>query len=266
MVPTSLISSRTNPAVKNIAALQRRKGRQEAGLFWAEGCICVAAALSSGQPISHIVVSSEAQQSALELAGRAEAVKIQVLRVSPECFEKCSALRHPEGIGAVLPLLPLQTLPEALDEPVMVLWHLQDPGNQGSIIRSCLAMGCRAIVCVEPGVDVFHPLCVRGTAGALFRARLSASGEDDVLAWLRQHSEAVAALSGDGLYSLKAFDGRTTRIIIAGNEPHGLPDTVRSAFATLAIAMSNDIESLNVTAAAAIALHSLWGETPHPEK
>ena len=262
MSNVACITSRAHPVVKNITALHRRKGRAHAGLFWAEGCFCVCAALDAGTPLKQVVVSSDAQPAAAALAERAAHAAIPLIRMSPSCFAKCSVLRHPEGIGAVVPLLPVQPLPATVDSPVMVFWQLQDPGNQGCIVRTCLAIGCSTLVFVQPGVDVFHPMGVRATSGALFRARISLADETTAVAWLDAHAPVVAALSADGACPLATAPAQRTRVLIVGNEPHGLPATVKNNFSTLAIPVRNDIDSLNVTAAAAIAAYTLWAFNP----
>ena len=55
---------------------------------------------------------------------------------------------------------------------------------------------------------------------------------------------------------------RRPRVLVIGNEARGVPADLRAAYRSLAIPMRTEAESLNVNAAAAIALFGLWGAPP----
>lgn len=253
-----IITSRSNLRLRHITALHQRKHRNAEGMIWIEGVKCVNELLNSAYSVQEIFVSTDAQTTVLNLADHARKKGHPVTRMSPHCFKKCSVLRHPEGIGAIAIRHPPRTLQEKVDTPAVILWQLKEPGNLGSIIRTAVGLGCRTILVVEPSVDVFHPMCIRGSAGVLFRAVLYTAPEEEMYAWLEAQAPAVAGLSGDGTRSLDEARQTGINILVVGNEPYGLPQAVRHRFNTIRLPMAHNVESINVTAAAAIAMYALW--------
>ena len=261
---STVISSRTNPRVKQLAALQQRKYREAHGLFWAEGCTLAAAALASAWRVEEIAVAEPATEPVEAVVRQAAARQVPVTRYSAACFEKFSALRHPEGIGALMRMPPPAPLPEAQAGTILVLWRLQDPGNAGTLIRTGVAFGCATVVAVEPCVDLFHPQCVRASAGALFHTSVCRPAEAVCRAWLARHAAHVTLLAPDAPAAVQAVPPAAARIVVLGSEPHGLPRDLPPGLRAAAIPMRTGIESLNVTAAGAIALYEWWGAPRHP--
>jgi TrmH family RNA methyltransferase len=255
----ALITSRANPRVKQLAALHTPAGHAAGGGIWVESRACVAAALTAAAAVHEVALSDAAAPAAQELAAQAAAAGVPVVRYAATCFAKFTALRHPDGIGAVVTPPPVLPPPAALPARMLVLWQLQDPGNQGSILRSAVALGCAAVMTVAPCVDVFHPLCIRATAGLLFHARLHGCDERSARAWLTRHAADVAVISADGAERISHAGLRRPRVLLLGNEARGVPADLRAALRSLAIPMQSAAESLNVNAAAAIALFGVWG-------
>jgi TrmH family RNA methyltransferase len=253
-----MVASRRNARVKQIAALHAAAARSARGVIWVESRGCVGVALDAGIAVQELAVSDAAQTGVTTLCDRARARGIPVVRYTADCFARLSALRHPDGIGAVVAMPQLRSLDEIVADRVLVLWQLQDPGNQGSIVRSAVALGCSQIVLVTPCADVFHPACIRGSAGLLLRARLTVCGATAVRRWLAQCGAETVVLSADGCERLSDLMQHTARVLVVGNEARGIPADLRSRCRSLAIPMRNGAESLNVNAATAIALFALW--------
>ncbi|MCX7847242.1 MAG: RNA methyltransferase [bacterium] len=216
-------------------------------------------ALASPCRVLEVVVSMAASEEARTLAEQAATAGYPVLFVADTCFRKVSALRHSDGIAAIVEVHIHQDLPPSDEQPVIVTWQLQDPGNLGSIVRSATAMGCRRIVTVEPSVDALHPLCIRATAGTLFLSKIWQLDAAEARAWLAAQSPRVAVLSARGTISLQCAAATPPQILLVGNEARGVPDDVTTGMHSVAIPMAPEVESLNVNAAAAIALYTLWG-------
>ena len=255
-----MITSKTNSNIKKIASLRERKFRNELGLFWAEGKNCVEAALNSNWEILEIAISESALSDFTNIIETAQNNNLKIIEYSRECFLKISALKHPEGIGAVVRKKESLELPDNNVSKKVVLYQLQSPGNMGSIIRSAVAFGFKDIIAVEPSVDYFHPMAVRATSGIIFSANLYYCTADKINSWLNSRKEFVAAITGDGSTVLNSESGKN--ILIMGNEPHGLPDDIRNNYNSFSIKMENNVESLNVNAAAAIALYELGKAAP----
>jgi len=250
--------------VKRIARLLDRASRDGTGLCWAESRSCAHAALSSSWHVDELALSTDARGDMAPLVDAARRRGCPVVMYDAACFSKFTALRHPDGVGAVVALPEPALLPKAVTERAVVLWQLQDPGNTGSIIRSASALGCRTIVSVGPCVDAFHPLCIRATAGQIFSVTICVCSEAEARAWLDRCAAHAAVLTADGSLPLEDCPAGRVRVLVVGGEARGVPAKVRSQLVSLAIPMAPGVESLNVNAAAAIALYELWGAPPRP--
>jgi TrmH family RNA methyltransferase len=116
--------------------------------------------------------------------------------------------------------IPEQTVALASTSFVVVADRLADPGNLGTILRSCEAAGVDAVVITAGSVDPFNPKVVRASAGALFHVPVIGASYDDVRsAGLRM----VGTSSHRGRTHTEAdWSGRVA--IVVGNEAHGLAD------------------------------------------
>jgi RNA methyltransferase, TrmH family len=138
-------------------------------------------------------------------------------------------------------------LPRFEQRPVsLALWHVADPGNVGTLIRTADAFG--ASVALSAGcADPTGPKAVRASAGAVFRVPL---GRFDEPAGRRV---ALAAHEGVPLVEHDLEEGT---VFVLGAEREGLPEDLVVACDTVAsIPIEERGESLNVAVAGAIALY-----------
>ena len=220
-----MISSKDNPKLKLVRALQRKKEREETGLFACEGEDLCDAALAAGIAPVELLVAGE--------------------NVEPELLAGVSTLPHPpRAIG----VFRRDDLPRGSRDICLALWRLSDPGNVGTLIRSADAFG--AAVSLSDGcADPLSQKALRASAGAIFRVPLVAWGE---------RPGRQVALDTSGAVALTDVDLAPPVTIVLGAERAGLPDEILSACAVVAaIPMPGDAESLNVAAAGAIALYEL---------
>ena len=107
----NLITSYSNPKMKQVRALRQRKARQESGLFLVEGIHPVgeavaAAAAGRDVAIETIVYAPErlASEFALRLVAEQSLAGIPCYPATPEVFESISEKENPQGILAVVRL------------------------------------------------------------------------------------------------------------------------------------------------------------------
>jgi len=257
----NIITSRSNSYVKKVFSLLNKKGRDEYGLFWAEGTKTVESALNSKKfEICDVIISDEATNEATKFLKIADEKGIHIKKFNADCFKKISALRNPEGIGAVVKINANNILPDNTDKPIVILWQLNNPGNQGTIIRTAAAFDCGTIIIVEPCVDVYHPMCIRATSGAFFAIDILKSTVEELIPWIEKNNDKIVILTPDGENDLKSNDFSSTKILIIGNEPHGINENLKKSFRTAGISMNPKVESLNTSCAASIAMYELWGK------
>jgi TrmH family RNA methyltransferase len=165
--------------------------------------------------------------------------------VSPDLMRGLSTLAHPARVIAVF---RRADLPSGLDRALgLALWRVADPGNVGTILRVADALG-PAFVALSPGcADPTGPKALRASAGAIFRVPLGSFADAP--------GPRVALVPAGGVPLPEVeLDERVTFLL--GAEREGLPaDVVAGCDAVATIPQSEDAESLNVAAAAAIALY-----------
>jgi len=214
-------------------------GRQRAklGLFVCEGEDLVAAGLAAGVRPVEALVDAERPVELPGLEGPEE--------VEPGLLAELSSLAHPPRIVAVF---RGADLPRELDAPTGVaLWHVGDPGNVGTLVRTADALG-PAFVALSPGcADPTSPKALRASMGAIFRVP-TGSFDDAPRPWI--------ALVPRGGTPIAEVELETRVTFVLGAEREGLPEDVASSCDLFAsIPLEEGAESLNVAAAGAIALY-----------
>lgn len=143
------------------------------------------------------------------------------------------------------------------DAPHVVLHHVSDGGNLGTIIRTCLGFGIKDLAIIRPAVDFFDPHVLRASMGAAFRIRMAAY--DDFEAYRAEFPEhALYPFMLDASVPLAevASAPRKPWSLIFGNEGAGLPPVFSTMGQSVVIPHSKEIDSLNLSIAAAIGIHA----------
>ena len=243
--------------------LQRRRGRERQQRFVAEGVRTVETLLTSGLPVTGVLLGTEAMSDprVVALAAAAREREIVVLEVSDAELLSAAGTESPQGVLAVAPI-PAHRLPTAMPPRVrvLVLDALQDPGNVGTVIRTAAAFGVTATVALPGTVDLWNAKVVRGAMGALFHHPTLSLTWDECAAALAPHGFVVMAadLAGESLTSLLAAGVPDRVALVVSNEGAGLSPNIASAVTQrVSIAMDPQVESLNVGVATGILLHSL---------
>jgi len=232
-----VITSASNPRLKLVRKLASGRQRAKLGLFVCEGEDLVAAGLAAGITPVEALVGAERPVELEGLEGAEE--------VEQGLLAELSSLAHPPRIVAVF---RRADLPRELDAPSgLALWHVGDPGNVGTLVRSADALG-PAFVALSAGcADPTSPKALRASMGAIFRVP-TGSFDDAPHPWV-----GLVPRGGTALAEAE-FGERVTFVL--GAEREGLPEDVASSCDLLAsIPLDEDADSLNVAAAGAIALY-----------
>ena len=246
--------------IKLVRSLQQKKFRDELGLFVAEGNKCVEE-LQKSFELVHLYREGE------------NATRTEI--------EQMSGLRTPQGVIGVFKKRELSTFNFQLSTLILALDGIQDPGNLGTIIRTCDWFGVHDIVCSLDTADCYNPKVVQATMGALARVRVHYV---DLPKWLKElkiknyELKIIGTLlDGRDMYDVLQSEGRSCSdsgltgeagltakrsIVVMGNEGNGISQEVRSLITHPVripsypknIEAPEVIESLNVSIATAIVL------------
>ena len=160
-------------------------------------------------------------------------------------FKQLSDTKTSQGVLALFPRPKEADVFARKDSIVVTLDGVQDPGNVGTIIRLAAAFDAAGVALLPGCADPFSPKAIRASAGAVLAvpvARIDAAALD---------GHQLYAADGSG----KADDPPASNaVLIFGSEGAGVSPELRRRSKRIAVAMSPNVESLNVAAAAAILL------------
>ncbi len=258
-----LISSHSNPLVKQVRGLRQRKARSESGLFLVEGIHHVGEAVAAGWPIDTLVYAPEQLTSdfARHLVEASVRQGTHCVALTTELFSSIAEKDNPQGLLAILRQqnltyadLDLQRLHFGV-----ALVSPQDPGNVGTILRSMDATGADGLFLLDGGVDPYHSSCVRASMGAIFWKPLVRSSFTEFDLWRRENGFQLVGSSAHASVDFRSFQpGSRPTILLLGSEQKGLSaEQVAACDVTLSLPMLGRASSLNLAVAAGILLYSL---------
>ncbi len=249
--PLKPITSANNPQFKSLRKLvESSRERRLAGLSLLDGVHLVQAYQQhAGVPQQIIISHAGAGDAEIQPLLQSDA---DTLLLSDSLFKQLSSVATPTGIIALIKTPRRETPPSALETCVM-LEDVQDPGNLGSILRSCAAASVKQIFLSKQSVNAWSPRVLRAAMGAHFSVEIYE--RIDLIALARAFPGRVLVTQRDAAQSLFNSDLRGKVALVFGNEGAGVSAALmQCAHESLVIPMSAATESLNVAAAAAVCL------------
>jgi TrmH family RNA methyltransferase len=258
-----LISSRSNPKIKQARALRQRKARQEAGLLLVEGIRPVGEAVEAGAIVDAIYYAPDLLDSpfALGLIEGQSMHGVPCYATTVEVFDSLADKENPQGILAVV------RKPEGkLDElnPQNFAWGValvapQDPGNLGTILRTIDAVGASGLLLLDSSVDAYHPSAVRASMGTLFWYPVISASFAAFQQWAGQNAYHVYGTSAHGSVDYREIAHYPfPRILLMGSEREGLtPRQAAVCESVIRLPMRGRATSLNLAIATGVMLYAM---------
>ena len=172
-------------------------------------------------------------------------------------FSKISDSKSPQEIAAVFKIPEQKKIEENINNIFVYLDHINDPGNLGTIIRTCDWFGVNSILISKECTEYTNPKVVRSSAGSIFNLSIYDDASPDTLKELRNLGFQIICsdLTGENIYNVKKLE---KFVIIFSNEAHGpSKEILEIADRNITIPKSGKAESLNVAIAAGIILSHL---------
>lgn len=158
----------------------------------------------------------------------------------------------------------LDRIPIGPDLLVVVADRPASPGNLGTLIRSCDALGAHGVIITGHAVDLYDPETIRASTGSLFAVpAVRLPSQHDLLPWLERVAERVGTVQIVGSdekadMNLWAHDFTAPTVLLVGNETWGLSAAYRElCTAMVRIPIAGSASSLNVASAASIILYEI---------
>jgi TrmH family RNA methyltransferase len=239
----------TKSDVKYIQSLAHKKFREEEGVFVIEGTKMVGELI---QEFPDKIVHLYATQQWVDEVVREKMLDGKISVIDEMTLGKISQLKSPNQVVAVVKIPTHLAKDNSKSKLTVVLDQIQDPGNLGTIIRTCDWFGVQSIVCSLDTVDAYNPKTVQSAKGSLLRMNIQYADLITYLSSKKGVAIFAAALNGNSIYEIEV---KEPSIIIVGNEASGISKEVMVlANQTITIPKIGKAESLNAGIATAIIL------------
>jgi TrmH family RNA methyltransferase len=257
-----LITSRANPLIKRIRALEQRKHRDEQGAFFVEGIQPVREGIARGAAVETIIVAPALLTSAtaLSIVEQQRAAATPIAEVSRAVFESIAEREHPSGLAAIVRTArrALNELSVAPDSIFVALYGVSNPGNLGTIIRTMDAVGGSGVILIGDTTDPYHPTAVKASRGALFSVPLAlAKNVEELRMWCQTNRVHIVTTVSDSPKSFWSKDYALPLVAMFGGEGAGLPEDLLTMGTAVRIPMSGSGDSLNLAVAASVMLYEI---------
>lgn len=141
---------------------------------------------------------------------------------------------------------------------LVIVEGVEKPGNLGAIFRSADAAGLGGIIVCDPAADLLHPNVIRASLGCVFRVPAAVGTAEAALSWLDGQGYRIITTYMDTPGQWTATSLQEPVAVALGTEATGLTGIWKDrAAANLRIPMLGEIDSLNVSTAAAIILYEM---------
>ena len=238
-----LYSSIENKKIKNIKKLYTKKYRDEYNEFLIEGEHLVLEAYKKG--ILKELILEEGTDFRLD---------IETSYVTNNVLKYISQLANPSKIIGICKKIK----PKEIGNKIVMLDDVQDPGNLGTIIRSCVAFNVDTIILSNTCVDLYNSKVLRATQGMIFNVNIVEQDLEEIIFKLKQKNYKIYGTKVKGGKSLKNIEKTDKFAIIMGNEGNGVNPLILDMCSDyIYIDMNNNCESLNVGVATSIILYEL---------
>jgi len=233
-----------------------RKAREEQGLFVTEGT----KGFEETPPelIRAVFTTGEWARANAALLEKAPPSAEITADVRKDRFAGLCGTKTPQGVLCVaeMPKFDMQSAFAAENPLIAVLEDVQDPGNVGTIIRTCEAAGADAVFLTRGSADPYSPKTVRATMGSVFRTpHFLIDDMESFMALLDENGIAKAAALPRAEAPYFGQDLTRPLALFIGNEGNGLrAETAAAADVALTIPMAGKVESLNAAMAASVLL------------
>jgi TrmH family RNA methyltransferase len=251
--PGTVITSTQNPKVKSLLTLEKPRERRRQQLFIIEGKKEIGLALKAGYRIGNLFycvdIFPETELKSLNVEDKL------LVPVTQEVFDKIAIRENSGGVVAVAEMKPnrLEDIRLGKNPLVLVLESVEKPGNLGAILRTSDAAGVDAVICCDPQTDFYNPNVVRSSLGCVFTKQIASATSEETIAWLKANNITTYCTYLKASKSYHEVDYRKPCAIVMGTEATGLSDLwVKNSAANIIIPMQGQIDSMNVSTAAAV--------------
>jgi TrmH family RNA methyltransferase len=240
------IVSLTNQNVKRWVDLKNSSTRNKSELFIIEGEKLVLEAFKLGL-LSELIYCQSIPESLKDFES--------IFEVDNKVLNKISSLKTPSNI---IGIVKMPKPSNKFSNRIVALDGIQDPGNGGNIIRSCLGFNFDQVLLSADTFDQYNEKFIRATMGAFFKIKINKLDLVSKLKELREDGYKIIVTSATGKDKADAVKKLDKYVVVFGSEGHGVNKEIEAiADFRHGIKTNAKLESLNVASSAAIILYEL---------
>ena len=233
-----IITSLKNEKVKYWYNLRNKKFRDQERRFLIEG--------------DHLINEARKQNLVIETISIVD--KNADYFVTKEIMEKISEQKSISYNAAVVRFIK----EDSITGNVLILDGVQDPGNLGTIIRSCIAFGVSNIILSDNSVDLYNSKVIRATEGMIFNINVLRRNLIEFIPIVKNLGYKIVGTDVKNGINIKDINKENIAIVM-GSEGQGLSNDVKNMCDNFVyIKMDDACESLNVGVATSILLYEVY--------
>ena len=255
-----MITSSKNPIVQRVAKLRQKKNRDRQNEFLIEGQKEITHAIAAKLDIETLIhcpqiVNSDTVKKIIRPAKKMP----QIIEVAQHLYEKIACRQNVQGTIAIAgkPKNDIQQLKLPENPLILIAAGIEKPGNIGALVRNADAAGVDAMIAVDDhGTDLYNPNVVRASMGALFTVKTFTLTAEKTVEFLKQNNITLITAQPNGKRLYNEIDYTKPVALAVGREDRGLSDKWQTTPNNcVKIPMTGQMDSLNVSCAAAIVLY-----------
>lgn len=232
---------------------EKAKARKQTGTFLIEGKREILLATKGDYEIETILFLPEliSENEINKLTGK----QVNLIEINKEVYQKLAYRDTTEGILAIAKTKSLQLSDLKLsDNPLILVAEAPEkPGNIGALLRTADAANLNAVIIANPKSDLYNPNIVRSSVGCLFTNQIATGTTTEIISFLKENKINFYCATLQNSTSYHTQDFTTPTALVVGTEATGLTQEWRDAATqNIIIPMEGEIDSMNVSVAAAI--------------
>ena len=246
-----IISSINNIKIKHLKKLRSSNSfRKKEKKFYVEGLKELMLCIESGFIVDSIYCSSNMN----------EILDINSLKADYIIDNKIMSqiiMRESEGIFGVFneKVNEINDIDFSKDEFVLILDRPEKPGNVGAIFRSYEAFGYRNIIIAETNLDIYNPIIIRSSLGAVFKLNIFKLTFPQIKTLLKKEKFKIISSDVDAKIPHTKTNFKEKIALVMGPEKSKVSDDFKKiSNAVVGIPMYGDVDSLNLSVATSIIL------------
>ena len=239
-----VITSLDNKKIKEVVKLKQKKYRDIENKFIIETLNIIKEAYNMGYLLELYVLKGTTLKDNFD---------VPINYVSKNVFNKISSLENSYILGVCKKKVSVLE-----GKRYVLLDNVQDPGNLGTIIRSCVGFNVDTLVLGDTCVDLYNDKALRASEGNIFKLNIVRTSLKDVIKILKKKNITIYGTDVNDGENIDKIENNSSFALVMGNEGNGVSNDIKALVdKNLYIKTSKNLESLNVGVATGIILYEL---------